>query len=206
MPTPDQLLPLSAIQHFLFCERQCALIHLEQVWADNRFTAEGNLLHKNAHDGPDESRPGLRITRSLNVVSHQLGLAGQCDIVEFHRDGRVIPIEYKRGKPKAHRADEVQVAAQAIALEEMLGITIPHALIFYGKTRRRTEVSIDSPLRELCRTLAGQLHQLIDQRITPPANYEARKCDSCSLIELCQPKAAKKSAARWLERQLKSQI
>ena len=144
---PDNdLLPLSALQHFLYCPRQCALIHLEQAWAENRFTAEGQRLHQNAHEGPDESRPGIRITRGLPVVSRKLGLSGQCDIVEFHADGSVIPVEYKRGKPKAHRADEVQVAAQAMALQEMLGVEIPFGLLFYGKTRRRKDVPIDTAL------------------------------------------------------------
>jgi len=108
--TDDQLLPLSALQHCLFCPRQMALIHLEQAWADNQFTAEGNALHQ-AHDGHDDSRPGVRVTRSLPVVSRRLGPAGQCDIVEFHADGTVVPMEYKRSKPKAQDADRAQLCA-----------------------------------------------------------------------------------------------
>jgi len=102
-------IPLSALQHFLYCPRQCALIHLEQVWAENRFTAEGRAMHERAHDGPDDSRPGVRVTRGLPLQGESLGLFGQADIVEFHADGSVLPVEYKRGKPKAHRADEVQL-------------------------------------------------------------------------------------------------
>ena len=123
----ENLLPLSALQHLLFCERQCALIHIEQVWTDNEFTAEGNILHERAHNGPDESRSGVRIARGLPVRSFELGLSGQCDVVEFHErkvGGKIVevievlPVEYKRGKPKAHAADEVQLCAQALCLEE----------------------------------------------------------------------------------------
>lgn len=207
MAGDDSLLPLSALQHFLYCPRQCALIHLEQVWAENKFTAEGRLMHSRAHDGPDESRPGVRITRGLPVVSHRLGLSGQCDVVEFHADGTVLPIEYKRGKPKAHRADEVQVGAQAMALEEMLGVTIPRGLLFYGKTHRRFEVRLDDELRALCTRLARDLHEMIERRVTPATDYEPRKCDACSLIDHCQPKAMrfKLGAAAWLVRNLKSE-
>ena len=102
----SNLLPISALQHLIFCERQCALIHIEQVWSDNEFTAEGNILHERTHEGPDESRPGVRITRGLPVRSFELGLSGQCDVVEFHDDpARVFLVEYKRGKPKSHAAD-----------------------------------------------------------------------------------------------------
>ncbi len=118
MNDESSLLPISALQHLLFCERQCALIHIEQLWSDNVFTAEGNLLHERTHEGPDESRPGVRITRSLPVRSLELGLSGQCDVVEFHgKTGEVRLVEYKRGKPKAHSADEVQLCAQALCLE-----------------------------------------------------------------------------------------
>jgi CRISPR-associated exonuclease Cas4 len=108
----DQLLPLSALQHYLFCPRQCALIHVEQAWAENLFTAEGRVLHERAHDGPDESRPEIRITRGLPVRSLALGLSGQCDVVEFHANGNVFPVEYKRGKPKKDDSDNVQLCAQ----------------------------------------------------------------------------------------------
>ncbi len=198
----DQLLPISALQHLLYCERQCALIHVEQAWAENRFTVEGNQMHAKAHDGPDESRPGVRITRGMPVVSRLLGLSGQCDVVEFHQDGTVLPVEYKRGKPKAHRADEVQVCAQAMALEEMLGAPVTRACLFYGQTRRRTDVALDETLRGLCKTLAARLHDLCTARITPAAVYEPGKCKACSLIDLCTPRAARRSAAAWLLREV----
>ena len=195
----EQLLPLSALQHYLFCPRQTALIHLEQAWADNQFTAEGNVLHDKAHDGHDESRPGVRITRTLPVVSRRLGLGGQCDIVEFHADGTVVPVEYKRGKPKAHAADEVQLCAQAMCLEEMLGVNIAEGFLFYGQKKRRTVMAFDATLRRLVESTAQALRELIAARVTPVAEYEPRRCDTCSLIEFCQPKALrlKRGAAAW---------
>lgn len=202
------MLPLSALQHFLFCERQTALIHLEQLWAENRFTAEGQVVHKKADSAVHETRPGIRIARSLPVSSQVLEIAGVCDIVEFHKDGTIIPVEYKRGKPKAHRADEVQVCAQALCLEEMLATTIPSASLYYGKRKRRTTVPLDNTLRALTRDTARRLHELIANHITPPAYYEPRKCDSCSLIHHCQPQAfrLKRGAAAWFATQLKSDI
>ncbi len=204
MYSEDQFLPVSALQHFLYCERQCALIHLERVWEENRFTAEGKVLHDKAHTGPDESRPGVRITRGLPVASARLGLSGVCDVVEFHTSGEVLPVEYKRGRPKTHRADEVQLAAQAIALEEMLNRTVDLGLLFYGKTRRRKEVAIDTTLRELTTNLAMRLHALINHGCTPPAEFSASKCNACSLLPICLPKAnsRKRGAAAWFASQL----
>ena len=213
------LLPISALQHLLFCERQCALIHLEQEWAENRLTAEGRVLHDRAHDGPPESRPGIRIARGLPLVSHRLGLSGQADVVEFHsgnlksqisdfKSATVFPVEYKRGKPKAHRADEVQLAAQALCLEEMLGIEIAEGSLFYGQPRRRTVVQIDTEMRELVASTSTRLHDIIAAAELPPARYEKRKCDACSLSAICQPRA-NRSASAWLENEisnLKSRI
>lgn len=208
MFTEDQLLPLSALQHWLYCPRQCGLIHLEQVWAENKFTAEGQVMHHKAHEGADESKGGVRITRSLSVHSFVLGISGQCDIVEFHTDGRVLPVEYKRGKPKSHRADEVQLCAQAICLEEMLGVEISSGCLFYGENRRRTVVEFDSGLRQLVTETSAALHAMIDSRTTPLADYLAGRCDACSLIELCQPKAMrfKRGVQAWFDTHLKSQI
>jgi CRISPR-associated exonuclease Cas4 len=205
--TEDQLLPLSALQHWLYCPRQCGLIHLEQAWAENKFTAEGQVLHHKAHEGADESKAGVRITRSLPVRSFNLGISGQCDIVEFHADGRVVPVEYKRGKPKSHRADELQLCAQAMCLEEMLGVQISSACLFYGENRRRTAVEFDETLRQLVSETATALHSMIASRQTPLAEYEARRCDACSLIELCQPKAMrfKRGVQAWFSAALKSE-
>lgn len=204
MYTEDALLPISALQHLLFCQRQCALIHIEQVWSDNLFTAEGNLLHERTHEGPDESRPGVRITRGIPVRSLSLGLSGQCDVVEFHSaTGEIRPVEYKRGKPKAHRADEVQLCAQALCLEEMLDRAIVNGALFYGKRRRHTAVAFDESLRALTRESAQRLHALFDSRITPLAARE-KKCESCSLLELCMPEALRfrRGVEAWFERQL----
>ena len=206
MCSDDELLPLSALQHYLFCPRQAALIHLEQMWADNRFTAEGNVIHQKAHEGQDESRPGVRITRALPVISRRLGVSGQCDIVEFHDDGDIVPVEYKRGKPKAHQADRVQLCAQALCLEETLDTDLRRGFLFYGQRKRRTVVEFDIELRALTVDTAEALHALIESRSTPPAQYESRKCDSCSLLDCCQPKALRlnRGAASWFHNALKT--
>lgn len=204
MFTEDQLLPLSALQHWLYCPRQCGLIHLEQVWAENQFTAEGQVLHHKAHEGADESKAGVRITRSMPVRSFLLEISGQCDIVEFHRNGDVVAVEYKRGKPKSHRADDVQLCAQAMCLEEMLGVTVLSGFLFYGENRRRFPVEFDDPLRQLVTETAAALHAMIDSRVTPLADYEPRRCDACSLIDICQPKALrfKRGAQAWFSARL----
>jgi CRISPR-associated protein Cas4 len=196
-------LPISALQHLLYCERQCALIHVERLWEENFFTADGRVLHKRAHEGPSESRPGIRTARGLSLKCERLGLHGQADVVEFHSDGRVVPVEYKRGKPKAHRADEVQLCAQALCLEEMHGAAIPSGFLFYGKTRRRTDVAFDPALRALTEALAARLHALIASGETPPPVFESKKCSACSLIEICVPRLSKRpTARRWFEQQL----
>lgn len=200
-------IPLSALQHWLYCPRQCALIHNEQVWAENRFTAEGQLLHKKANEGPDEHRAACSILRHLNVSSETLGITGICDIVEKSREGRYTPVEYKRGKPKAHRADEVQVCAQALCLEEMFQTQIHVALIFYGTTRRRTEVPLDDGLRALTLSTIAAVRQMKATGITYSADYDSHRCDACSLIDLCQPRALrlKRGAASWFQSRLSSE-
>lgn len=211
MFSEDDLLPLSALQHFLFCERQAALIHLEQVWADNPFTVEGTALHEKADVPGTAERGGVRTARGLALRSLRLGLSGRADTVELHPDEgggvavpgvagrwRLFPVEYKRGKPKSHRADEVQLCAQALCLEEMLGATIPEGALFYGQTRRRTPVSLDDELRRLTEESAVRLHRLIASGVTPVAAREA-KCEACSLVELCRPEAAGKSVRRYLD-------
>lgn len=204
----DDLLPISALQHLLFCERQCALIHIEGLWAENRLTVEGRHLHDKAHDGLAEVRAGIRITRGLALRSFQLGLVGKADVVEFHPDpetsrGRPFPVEYKRGRPKKHDADRVQLCAQAVCLEEMLGTPVPAGALFYGRTRRRLDVPFDGRLRQLTRETAKRLHALIASRRTPAAVREP-KCDSCSLLNICLPDAMgpRRSATRYLERAL----
>jgi len=203
----DQLVPISALQHWLYCPRQCALIHLEQAWAENRFTAEGRVLHEKAHEGRDETRAGVRIARGMAVRSLELGLSGQCDVVEFHPGGTILPVEYKRGKPKAHRADEVQICAQAMCLEEMFDLTegrIEVGHLFYGTPRRRSEVLLDGPLRELVRETAASVDEMKRLTITPLAEYESKRCDACSLIDLCLPRSMRfrLGAKAWIQRSL----
>lgn len=163
-------------------------------------------MHERAHDGPNELRDGVRIARGQHVRSLRLGLTGQCDVVEFHQDGLVVPVEYKRGKPKAHRADELQLCAQAICLEEMLGLEvgrISNGYLFYGKKRRRTEVSFDDELRSLVEKTTEEIRDCLLAGVTPKAEYEERKCDACSLVESCQPKLNGRSASEWFKHSLK---
>jgi len=205
----DDLLPLSALQHLLFCERQCALIHIEQVWAENPLTVEGKHLHEQADSGFQESRGDLRIARALPLSSLRLGLSGRSDVVEFHRVGedawRPFPIEYKRGKPKSHRADEVQLCAQALCLEEMLDVAVPAGALFYGQTRHRLEVAFDTELRRLTEDAAARLHRLIARGVTPAAIREP-KCDQCSLLDICMPAAPAASARQYLDRSLRAAL
>lgn len=211
MFSEEDLLPLSALQHLLFCERQAALIHLEQLWSDNPFTVEGSALHERTDEPGTAERGGVRTARGLALRSLRLGLSGRADTVELYPGGpegaelpgvpgrwRFFPVEYKRGKPKSHRADEVQVCAQALCLEEMLGVEIPQAALFYGQTRRRTPVALDAELRRVTEDAAERLHRLIADGVTPKAVREP-KCDSCSLLPLCRPEVARKSARRYLD-------
>jgi CRISPR-associated exonuclease Cas4 len=207
MYAEDDLLPISALQHLLYCERQCALIHVERLWAENALTVQGRHLHEKAHGGRRESREGRRTARSLQVRSLRLGLYGVTDVVEFHPAPPTadaggepappipFPVEYKRGRPKAHDADRVQLCAQALCLEEMLGRPVSTGALYYGKTRRREDVPFDDPLRQLTLRTVDRLHALIASGHTPPAAYERNKCDRCSLKPLCLPEAGSASAA-----------
>jgi CRISPR-associated exonuclease Cas4 len=190
MYSEDDFLPLSAVQHFLFCERQCALIHLEQIWSENVLTAEGRITHDRAHEEQFETRAGVRIERGLPLRSVQLGLNGKADVVEFHKTetGAWIPfpVEYKHGKPKENNCDKVQLCAQALCLEEMMNLHIPAGALYYGKTRRRLDVEFDSSLRSETIDTAHRLHEFIKQAKTPKAEY-SKRCESCSLVDLCLP-------------------
>jgi CRISPR-associated exonuclease Cas4 len=193
MYSESDLLPLSGLQHLSYCERQWALIHLEQQWAENQLTAEGRHLHERTHESGDEVRDGVRICRGLRLRSLCLGLIGQADVVELHPgpDGLLtpFPIEYKRGRPKPGRWDEVQLCAQALCLEEMLGVSVPAGAFFYGQPRRRTEVRFEATLRSETEVLAARLHELSARAVTPPAEYDP-KCKRCSLREVCLPEVA----------------
>lgn len=196
------LLPLSALQHLVFCERQCALIHVERQWMENRYTAEGRVLHERPDRGADEERRGVRIARGLALRSLRLGLVGRADVVEFRDLGdgapqQVFPIEYKRGRPKANHCDEVQLCAQALCLEEMLGVEISSGALFYGKRRRRTAVPFDRDLRERTEAAARRLHEILRSGETPPPVADAR-CKSCSLRPVCLPSLRGRSASSYL--------
>lgn len=222
MYSEDDFLPLSAIQHILFCERQCALIHLERLWEENSFTAEGRLLHERAEEKARESRGDIRIVRGLEIRSLRLGLAGMADVVEFHRlsepsqspsNGvklpgatgwwKPFPVEYKRGRPKPGLCDEAQLCAQAICLEEMLSARVEQGALFYYSIRRRTDVTFDDPLRSLCEEAALKLRNLMAAQITPPAVDDPR-CQHCSLINLCSPRAStgKKPVQGFIDSQI----
>jgi len=205
----EDLIPLSALQHYLYCPRQCALIHLEQQWAENRQTAEGRLLHHRADAPQTERRRGVRTVTAMPLVALELGITGKADVVEFHRDGAgefALPVEYKRGRPKSHRADEVQLCAQALCLETMLGQPIASGELFYGQTRRRKEVVFDPVLRELTHRTIAQTRTMLSSGVTPTANYQARRCDACSLIDLCQPRLlGLRNVDIWLRRQIQDE-
>ena len=202
-------LALSALQHILFCKRQCALIHIEQLWVENRFTAEGRIMHERVDRGDQTDRGNIRIEYSLPLKSSMLGISGKADVVEFHRqDGSQrqwmpFPVEYKRGQPKKDLSDKVQLCAQAFCLEEMLDVRIKSGALFYGKTRRRLDVAFDDELRNQTINAAVQLHEMVSSGITPSPEY-TKKCDACSFISLCLQKAIekKRTVTSWMKRMI----
>ncbi len=202
----DDLIPLSALQHYLYCPRQCALIHLEQLWADNPQTVEGHLLHERADQPGMEQRHGIKTITAMPLASPRLGIGGVADVVEFHPTpaGEIPrPVEYKRGRPKAHRADEVQLCAQAMCLESMLNQPVPEGDLFYGKQRRRKTILFDDSLRRLTLETIARTRQLFDGCRTPKAEYQSSRCDHCSLLDLCQPRLANHiPVSQWLRQQL----
>ena len=200
----DEYLMMSGLQHFDFCKRQWALIHIEQQWKENRLTAEGRVVHDNCHDSTfTEKRKDLIVTRGLRVVSHALRLSGNCDVVEFHRSdlgvpinhysGKwlPIPVEYKRGRSKRIDADRLQLCAQAIALEEMFVCRVEYGFLYYKETNRREDVPFDSSLRDLVSSTAEEMHRYFSKGWTPKVQYQA-KCQSCSLVDICLPKQQEK--------------
>ena len=196
----DALIPLSALQHHLFCPRQCALIHVEQLWAEDVATAEGRILHERVDEGRGEARRGVRVARGIALRSLALGVSGKADAVEFSgRPPRALPVDYKRGRPKSHRADEVQLCAQAVCLEEMLGSPVPEGALFYGETRRRMPVAFDAELRALTARVAAETRATLAGGRTP-APVRIPGCRHCSLQDLCWPGplGRPKAVAAWL--------
>jgi len=193
----EDLTPISALNQYLYCPRRCALIHIEQLWSENLFTAEGRIMHDKADSNKFESRGNVRIDYSVPLRSLRLGLVGKADVVEFHKHGDMwipFPVEYKRGKPKMDDCDKVQLCAQAICLEEMLNIEIREGALFYGQTRRREDVVFDKTLRMETEDTAKKVHELIESGITPRAEY-SKKCKLCSLLNICLPKANSKASS-----------
>lgn len=207
----EDLLPLSALQHLVFCERRAALICVERLWADNVATVQGSHLHERAHQPATESRPGVRIARALQLRSLQLGVSGVADVVEFHADPggiplegveglwRPFPVEYKRGRLRHEPAYAVQLCAQALCIEEMLGVAVPAGAVYYGATARRLEVAFIAALRLATEDAAARLHDLVRASRTP-SPHNSPKCRECSMAGLCLPAAVGSSqrAARYL--------
>ena len=196
----EDWITLSGLQHFAFCRRQWALIHIEDQWAENARTMDGHLMHERVHDQEFRESRGDRLTvRGLAVHSAELGVSGQCDAVEFFKDPSGVPlrgreglwlpypVEYKRGKPKEHGADELQLCAQAMCLEEMLCCAIPEGALYYGEPRRRTVVPLTDDLRRQVQDCVSEMHQLYQKRHTPRVK-PSKACNACSLKELCLPK------------------
>lgn len=220
MYTEDDFIPVSAVSHMAFCERRCALLHIEFLYDENRFVVEGAQLHEQVHDAPaTESRGDVRIARGLMLRSERYGLSGRADAVEFHRVGSAgapagpgvslsgveglwvpFPVEYKHGKLREEESYMVQVCAQALCLEEMLSTSISAGAIFYGEPRRRLDVAFGPELRANTEQLIEKAHRLLEAEITPQARYEP-KCRSCSLLALCMPKTtgSRRNVARYLE-------
>lgn len=197
---------LSRLQHYLYCPRQFSLIELEGIWLENKYTAEGQVLHQRVNQPETEKRGAVRIVRALRLAHAQLGIEGVADVVEYHRqdDGSEIPfpVEYKRGKPKKHRADEVQLCAQALCIEAMEQTSVPEGALFYGEVRRRQPVSFDQALRELTMQTILACRAIVQSKVTPKADYQARKCGNCSLQDQCHPRDFGKIASMWLAQQL----
>ena len=196
----EEFLQLSGLQHFKFCRRQWAFIHIEQLWAENYRTVDGTLLHQRAHNTElRETRGDLIITRGMAVLSPTLGISGQCDVVEFRRDPlgiplagqeglwRPFPVEYKRGAPSKRGADELQLCAQAMCLEEMLCTDIPAGALYYGETRHRQAVAFSGQLRAEVQTCLAEMHDLFRRGHTPKVK-PTKSCGACSLKDLCLPR------------------
>jgi CRISPR-associated exonuclease Cas4 len=226
MYTEDHFIQLSSLQHYVFCPRQCALIHVEDVWSENLFTVRGGILHEKVDTDTYETRGAVKTVRGLKIHSFRLGLAGRCDVVEFrkplmnspdlqvgenettrtemgfqpHSFLDVVPVEFKAGQPKQNISDEVQLCAQALCLEEMLGVPVRRGAFFYGKIRRRVQVELSDQLRKQTEEIIAAVHDMVSRKHVPQARYE-KKCATCSLLDICQPKAMNE---RRLEQYVKS--
>jgi CRISPR-associated exonuclease Cas4 len=196
----QKLVNISALQHFAFCQRQCALIHLEQVWQENYLTAHGRQLHERVDSGEPETRKSVRFERGVVVTAPFLGLTGKLDLLEYHKaNNQFIPIEYKRGKPKTNDIDKVQLCAQAMCIEEMLNVEVTQGALWYWQTRKRIEIEFGTSLRSQTKDLIAQVQQLFRNGRTP-APTTGKHCKACSLIEICQPSLTEHDASnRYIE-------
>jgi CRISPR-associated exonuclease Cas4 len=188
----DDLLPISALNHLLYCERRAALIHVDAVWIENAHTTAGNIVHERVDSAEETNRPGIRVVRTVALRSERLGLYGFADALELHlRGGREqpYPVEYKRGARKRWINADVQLAAQAISIEEMMGVPVPEGAVFHAKTQRRRVVRIDEALRAQTTAAAARLHELVRTRTVPPAVLKAQ-CEGCSLRPACNPETS----------------
>ncbi|MCL5267956.1 MAG: CRISPR-associated protein Cas4 [Bacteroidetes bacterium] len=197
MYTEDDFFQISALQHYVYCPRQCALIHVEDVWHDNVYTVRGDILHEKVDTDTYESRGTIKTVRGLKIHSFRLGISGRCDVVEVlngqarmpvQRGALIRPVEFKSGEPKEDISDKVQLCAQALCLEEMMNTSVTHGAFFYAKIRRRVQVEIDEELRKQTKEIIASVRELITNRRTPAAEYSA-KCRNCSLEPICLPKA-----------------
>ncbi|MFN3695271.1 MAG: CRISPR-associated protein Cas4, partial [Ignavibacterium sp.] len=187
----DDFIMISALQHYIFCPRQCGLIHIDDVWQDNLFTVRGEILHEKVDTDTYETRGDVKTVRGLRIHSYKYGLAGRCDVVEFKQTVKgkeVLPVEFKAGEPKDDISDKVQLCAQVLCLEEMLNVEISKAAFFYGKIRRRQVIDITNELREQTIEIINNVRSLVDSKKVPVIEYSS-KCRNCSLINVCQPKA-----------------
>ncbi len=209
----DDYLMISGIQHFQFCRRQWALIHIEQQWEENVHTIVGELMHKKVHDPYlSEKRKDVIVVRALPVSSREMGVSGECDVVEFHKEEEgvtlhghrglyyIYPIEYKKGKPKSSEEDILQLTAQVMCLEEMFSASIEEGAIFYGETRKRERITITDELRETVRDMFQEMHQYFERQYTPSVKW-SKKCNGCSLKEICLPKLGKTVSVKEYVRQ-----
>ncbi len=202
MNPADDPVPLSALQHWIYCPRQCALIHLEQAFDDNIHTARGNAVHKLVDTPGYEIRAGMKVERSLPLWTDRLGLIGKADLVEFHADGTVFPVEFKHGRKRRKTHDDIQLAAQAMCLEDMLGRPVPAGAIYHASSHRRREVVITPELRQLVTQTADGIRAILRAGKLPPPVFDAR-CRECSLKSICQPEAL---TALGIQRELQAHL
>ncbi|MCU5787731.1 CRISPR-associated protein Cas4 [Alloalcanivorax marinus] len=197
----DEFLPISALQHYAYCSRQFALIHIEQVWAENRYTAEGRILHERVDSGSAEQRKEMRFERSVMLRSEQHRLSGKLDLLEIRGGDRYIPVEYKRGKPKLQDWDRIQVCAQALCLEEMRSIRVETGGIWYWEVRRRENFILTEDLREATLATVRSCHTLLERGETPKPTVNENRCRACSLSDLCQPSRFRRdNSARYIRK------